>query len=152
MAAGYGIAGTATAFSGAVAHTLCNIINSATGLVRMTAMIASADGVTASAVPGVLSLFKSTQGAAGTAGGSTITQMRGPTRTVQGTAGYAYTAEPTALTLFSTMLLPQYNGLVVLQFPQGREPEQLTASNGLGVRYTSTATVNAYASAEFEEG
>lgn len=152
MAAGYSMASAATAFSGVTNHTICNVINSATGLVRMTDMMCSTDGTTSSAVPGLVGIFKSTQAGAGTAGGATFNQIRGATRTAQATVGWAYTAEPTTLTIIKQFALPQYNGLVILQFPQGREPEQITASNGLGFRYTSTANVNVYGSLEFEEG
>lgn len=152
MAAGYSMASAATAFSGVTNHAICNVINSSTGLVRVTAIACSTDGVTSSAVPGLVGVFKSTQATAGTAGAATFNQVRGPTRTAQSTAGTAYTTDPTALTITWQFGLPQYNGLVLLQFPLGREPEQTTASNALGFRYTSTATVNVYGSLEFEEG
>ena len=88
----------------------------------------------ASAVPGVLDACRSTQATAGTAGATTITQIRGPTRTVQGTAGFNYSAEPTVLTVVKSWYVPQYNGMLILQFPLGREPEQTASANAQAIR------------------
>lgn len=152
MSAGYGINSGVVALSGTTAKTLAQVINASNGLVRITEATVSTDGVTASAVPALLEMVKSTQATAGTAGGSTITQIRGPTRTVQATAGYAYSAEPTVLTAVKSYYVPQYNGLLVLQFPLGREPEQVTSANAMGFKLTPTATVNVRCNLEFEEG
>lgn len=152
-AAGYLVSTNgATALVAATAKTLCNVINSATGLVRIVEIHVSFDGVTSSAVPVLVELCRSTQATAGTPNGTTIVQTRGPTRTPQATAGQSYTAEPTVITEHRRWLVPAFMGHLTLQFPLGREPEQIAASNGILLRATAPAAVNARAYIEFEEG
>lgn len=154
MPAGYTVATVGdVALSAATAKTIINVINAANGLVRIVELSVSFDGVTASAEPVTVELCSSTQATAGTPGTSpTPTQLRGPTRTFQGTAALAYTAEPTVLTVLKRWLVPAFNGLLVLQFPLGREPEQVTTADGLCLRCTAPATVNCQGFLEVEEG
>lgn len=153
MAAGYVIqtAGD-VALTAATAKTIMNVINAANGLIRLTEIGVSFDGVSATAEPVTVELCSSTQATAGTAGSSpTPTQLRGPTRTVQATAGINYSAEPTVLTALKRWLVHPQTGIVV-QFPLGREPEQVTTADGLCIRCTAPAGVNAQGYMEFEEG
>lgn len=153
MAAGYTVESNGNiALSAATAKTILNVIAASNSLVRITEMSVSFDGATATATPVTVELCKSTQGAAGTSTSHTIAQVRGPTRTVQATAARNYTAEPTTLTVLKRWLVPAFNGLLVIQFPLGREPEQVTSANGLCLRCTAPATVNAQGYLEFEEG
>jgi len=141
------------ALTAATAKTILNLINATNGLVRIVEMSVSFDGATATAVPAAVELCSSTQGAAGTPGTApTVSQLRGPTRTVQATAQQGYTAEPTTLTVLKRYLVPVFNGLLVVQYPLSREPEQTTSARGLCVRVTAPAAVNVSGYLEFEEG
>ena len=152
MAAGY-VAETNgdVALTAATAKTILNVINAANGLIRITEMAVSFDGVSSTAEPVTVELCSSTQATAGTSTSHTIVQTRGPTRTVQATAARNYTAEPTTLTVIKRWLVHPQTGLFV-QFPLGREPEQVTTADGLCIRCTAPATVNVQAYMEFEEG
>lgn len=155
MPAGYTIDTQGSiAMVAATAKTILNVINSATGLFRIVELSVSFDGATATAVPAVVELCKSTQAGAGS--GNTATtpnQLRGATRTIQLTAARNYaTTEPTVLTVVKRWLVPVFNGLLVVQFPLGREPEMITASNAYALRVTAPAVVNCHAYIEVEEG
>lgn len=152
MSAGY-VAETNgdVALTAATAKTILNVINAANGLIRITEMAVSFDGVSSTAEPVTVELCSSTQATAGTSTAHTIVQTRGPTRTVQATAARNYTAEPTTLTVIKRWLVHPQTGLFV-QFPLGREPEQVTTADGLCIRCTAPATVNVQAYMEFEEG
>ena len=152
MAAGYVAETTGDiALTAATAKTILNVINAANGLIRITEMAVSFDGVSSTAEPVTVELCSSTQATAGTSTSHTIVQTRGPTRTVQATAARNYTAEPTALTVIKRWLVHPQTGLFV-QFPLGREPEQVTTADGLCIRCTAPANVNVQAYLEFEEG
>lgn len=154
MAAGYliGTEGGAIALSAATAKTILNVINASNSLVRITEIGVFFDGVTSSAVPVLVELCRSTQATAGTSSSATIKQTRGAARTVQATGAYNYTAEPTVLTFHRQWLVPAFMGSLIVQFPLGREPEQVASANGLAVRVTAPATVNVRGYVEFEEG
>lgn len=154
MPAGYAFTTVGSlALTAATAKTILNVINAATGLVRLVEFSVSFDGVTATAVPAVVELCQSTQAGAGTPGTApTVVQMRGPTRTQQFTVAQGYTAEPTALTAFARYFVPVFNGLLVVQFPLGREPEMITASRGICLRVTAPAVVNVSGMVVVEEG
>jgi hypothetical protein len=144
----------AIALVAATPKTVLNIINGTNALVRMTGFSVSFDGVTSSAVPVLVEIGASTQATAGTPTGGTFTptQVRGPTRTCQATGGRNYSVEPTVITAWFPFLVPAFNGLLVMQFPLGREPEQIVTADGLLLRCTAPAAVNCRAWMEFEEG
>ena len=107
----------------------------------------SFDGVTASAVPALVELVSSTQATAGTpTGAPTVTQVRG--RVTGGeapTASGRYSAEPTVLVRHRAWYVPQYNGLLIVQFPLGREPQTDDSGGAIkayGIRITVSANVN----------
>lgn len=154
MPAGYTIDTQGSiAMAAATAKTILNVINSSTGLFRIVELSVSFDGATATAVPATVELCKSTQAGNGTGSTATTpTQVRGATRTIQLTATRNYTTEPTTLTVAKRWLVPVFNGLLVVQFPLGREPEQITASNAYALRVTAPAVVNCAAYLECEEG
>lgn len=139
------------ALAAATAKTILNVITAANGLLRAVEIGVSFDGVSATAEPVTVELCKSTQATAGTSTAHTIVQSGGPTRTVQATAARNYTAEPTALTVVKRWLVHPQTGLLV-QFPLGREPEQVTSANALCLRCIAPAAVNAQGYIEFEEG
>ncbi|MFD0883564.1 hypothetical protein ACFQ08_03185 [Streptosporangium algeriense] len=139
------------ALSAAIAKTIINVINSANGVVKLVELSVSFDGTTANAEPVTVELCKSTQATAGTSTSHTMAQNSGPTRTVQATAARNYTAEPTVLTVLKRWLVHPQAGLLI-QFPLGREPMQVTGSQGLAVRCTAPAPVNVQGYMEIEEG
>lgn len=121
----------------------------------LTEFAISFDGVTTTAVPCLVELVTSTQAGAGTSGVTpTITQVRG--RTTSGSAptgGGNYTAEPTTLVSVSRWYIPQLMGSMTYQFPLGREIECDSSGGtikGLGIRITTTATVNVVGHMEVE--
>ncbi len=153
MAAGYTFTTEgAEALAAATAETILNLINAANSLVRLIEFGISFDGVTATAVPVLVELMNSTQATAGTSSSATIRQLRGPTRTVQASAAHSYTVEPTVLTGLREWLVRPDGGLLIIQFPLGREPEQVTTADGFPIRATAPAIVNVRGYMEFEEG
>jgi hypothetical protein len=113
------------------------------------------DGVTASAVPALVEVVRSTNATNSTPGtnntneNSNILQYKGRSITAGFTAFSASTSEPTVLTVMDSWLLTPAGGLVVYDFPLGDEIE-CDVSAGLGVRITAPATVNARVSLSFE--
>jgi hypothetical protein len=113
------------------------------------------DGVTASAVPAFWEIVRSTNASNSTPGtGNTtesanIVQIRGRAITTGFTAFSASTSEPTVLTRLDGNLLTPAGGLLVYDFPLGRELE-CDVSAGLGVRINAPANVNVRVSAQFE--
>ncbi len=145
---------SATALTAATAKTLLNLISGSSVVPIPVEFSISFDGVTASAVPVLVEMGYSTQGAAGTPGASpTPTVIRGR-GAASSTAGNNYSAEPTTLTQFKPWLVTPNGGLLVIQFPLGREP-QADASGGtnkaLFLRANAPANVNSRAYLEFEE-
>jgi hypothetical protein len=140
------------ALSAATAKTILNFINASNGLIRVVELSVSFDGTSATAEPVTVELCSSTQAGAGTSTSHTIAQTGGPTRTVQGTAARNYTAEPTTLTALKRWLVRADGGCLIIQFPLGREPEQVTTADALALRCTAPATVNAQGYMEVEEG
>jgi hypothetical protein len=139
------------ALSAATAKTVLQAINSANGILYIVEIGASFDGISATAEPVTVELTSCTQATAGTNTAHTIVQVSGATRTVQATAARAYTAEPTVVTVLKRWLVHPQTGLIV-QFPLGREPQQNTGSDALGIRCTAPATVNFQGYIEFGEG
>jgi hypothetical protein len=145
----------AIALTATVAKTVLNIINGTNAIVRLVELHISFDGVTPTAVPIVVELCYCTQATAGTPTGGTFTptQIRGATRTPQALGSRNYTAEPTAITVWKPWGVAAFNGSLTMQFPLGREPEQIVTADGLLLRCTAPATVNVLrAYLEFEEG
>lgn len=152
MAAGYTVETNGDiALTAATAKTIMSGITAANSLLRLTEFGVSFDGVSATAEPVTVELCSSTQATAGTSTSHTIAQCRGPTRTVQATGARNYTAEPTVLTVLKRWLAHPQTGLVI-QFPLGREPEQVTGGRALCLRCTAPANVNVQGYMEFEEG
>jgi hypothetical protein len=152
MAAGYIIETTGdVALSAATAKTVLNFIAASNALFRVCEIAVSFDGTSATAEPVTIELCYSTQAGAGTNTSFTPVQIRGATRTVQGTAARSYSAEPTALTTWKRWLVHPQTG-IEMQFPLGREPEETVTADGICLRVTAPATVNCQAYMEIEEG
>lgn len=137
----------------ATAKTVMNAINGTNSIEKLIELSVSFDGVTAAAESVTVELCKSTQAGAGTATSHTMAQSGGPTRTAQGTAARAYTAEPTVLTVIKRWLIHPAGGGLLIQGPLGREiAEQIASAQGLCVRCTAPAGVNVQGYMEIEEG
>jgi hypothetical protein len=150
--AGYTIETTAdVALTAATAKTILSFLAAANALIRLVEFGVSFDGTSATAEPATIELCGSTEGAAGTSTAQTPVQMRGPTRTVQGSGKRNFTAEPTTLTCWKRWLVHPQTG-IEMQYPLGREPEQITTADAMCLRVTAPATLNAQGYMEVEEG
>lgn len=154
MSAGYGISTEgAEALAAGVAETLLKLLNPANAVSTLVAFGVSFDGVTATAVPVLVELMSSTEAAAGTSSAATVVQKRGPVRTAQCTGRHSFSVEPTVLTsLAEPYLVRADGGLFVIQYPLGREPQQIVTADAQILRVTAPAIVNARAWMEWEEG
>lgn len=152
MPAGYVVETTAdVALTAATAKTILSVINAANSLIRLTEFGVSFDGTSASAEPVTVELMSSTQAGAGTSTSQSPVQLYGPTRTVQASGARNFTAEPTTLTCIKRWLVHPQTG-IEMQFPLGREPEQVVTADALVLRCTAPAGVNAQGYMCFEEG
>lgn len=145
----------AVALSAATAKTIMNLIAGANHQAVITEFSVSFDGVTASAVPVLVELCQSTQAGAGTPGSSPTPALIRGLGACDATAGVAYSAEPTVLTVIKQWLVTPNGGLLVIQGPLGRETvTNLSGSStvkALAIRCTAPATVNVRGYLEFEE-
>ena len=139
------------------AKTVLNVIAGANQQVNCLEFGVSFDGVTSSAVPATVELCTSTQATAGTSAGSVpaIVQVAGRSLTSQVTSGHNYTAEPTALVVIEQFFVPQFNGVIVKQYPLGYEPDTDFSGGtirALAIRVNTSATVNCLAYMRFTSG
>ena len=134
------------------AKTALLLTASANRILTVVEFGVSFDGVTASAVPVLVETVSGTAATAGTSTAATAVQIRGRPIAVGATAGVNYTAEPTVLTRQKSWLVTPNGGVLVVQFPLGREPEcEATTLKTWGIRITAPATVNYRCYAEFEQ-
>jgi hypothetical protein len=140
----------AVALTAATARTALMMITPAQFGMCLTHFTIGFDGVTASAVPVFWEIVRSTNATNSTPGTNNTTetanivQVRGRSITTGFTAFSASTAgnEPTVLTRLDGDNLTPNGGLLVYDFPLGREFEA-DVSAGLGIRLTAPASVNA---------
>lgn len=152
MPAGYVVETTAdVSLSAATAKTILSVINASNALIRITEIGVSFDGTSATAEPVTVELMSSTQAGAGSSTSQSPVQIYGPTRTVQATGARNFASEPTALTAIKRWLIHPQTG-IELQFPLGREPEQVVTADAIVIRCTAPAVVNAQGYICFEEG
>lgn len=152
MPAGYTVETTAdVALSAATAKTVLSVVCASAAPIRIVEFGVSFDGVAADAEPVTVELCSSTQAGAGTSTSQSPVQMRGPTRTVQASGARNFTAEPTTLTCLKRWLVHPQTG-IEMQYPLGREPEQVVTADALCLRVTAPAAVNCQGYIEFEEG
>ena len=155
IAAAYVCQSTTVFAAPAAVHTFIMAISPAGHGLCSPEWAISFDGVTSSAIPVLVEFVNSTQGAAGTAGVSTvITQIRGRSTTGSApTMGGNYTGEPTTLVALKRWYIPAFMGTFTYQAPLGREAEADSSGGtirGLGTRITPPATVNAVGYIEVE--
>lgn len=139
------------ALTAATAKTCLSFIAASGGLFRVIEFAVSFDGTSSSAVPVLIELCYSTQAGAGTSTSHTPAQTGGATRTINGTAARNYTAEPTTLTTWKRWLVHPQTGFA-MQFPLGREPEEVVTADAICLRITAPANVNMQGYMEVEEG
>jgi hypothetical protein len=140
------------ALVGATAKSILSFISGANALHRVIELSVSFDGVTAGNEPVTVELCSSTMAVAGTSTAHTIVQSGGPARSVEGTARRNYTVEPTVLTVLKRWLVRPDGGLLILQFPLGREAEQIITADAHILRCTAPDAVNCQGYMEVEEG
>jgi hypothetical protein len=108
------------------------------------------DGVTASALPILVELCRSTQATAGTSGTAvTVVQTYGPTITAGFTGGSNFSAEPTALTVLESWLVDPNKSTVLYDYPLG-DTYDTAVSQAIVLRCTAPAAVNVRATFVFE--
>lgn len=144
----------AVALAAATAKTVLMLLPPASFAIELLEYTVSFDGVTAAAAPVLCEIVQSTQAGVGTPGGSppTPAQYKGRTIAHGITLGYAYTAEPTALTVIDQQLVDPYKGLFAFPIPDGDEFETDTSAGpikGIGIRCTAPAIVNVRAEMRF---
>lgn len=154
--AGYKVDTSAVvALSAATARTALMVITPAQFGGELKKFRIGFDGVTASAVPVLWEIVRSTNASNSTPGtnntteSANIVQVYGRAITAGFTAFSASTTEPTVLTVLERNLLTPAGGLLVYDFALGSEFE-CDVSAGLGIRLTAPATVNARVSMVFE--
>jgi hypothetical protein len=154
--AGYKVStSSAVALTGGTAKTCLMVISPAQFGVDLLGFSLSFDGVTASAVPALWEIVRSTNatnstpGTANTTETSNIVQVYGRSITTGFTAFSASTSEPTVLTAVMSDLLTPNGGLLVYDFPLGRTIEN-DVSTGIGIRVNAPASVNVRAELRFE--
>jgi hypothetical protein len=106
------------------------------------------DGVTASNVPGLVELCYCTwaTNSPGTASTSvTVTQRLGRALTAGFTAGETWTTEPTVLTVIRRRRFTPNGGVLVYDYPLGKEPD-CALGEGFAIRCNFAAAVNVVAS------
>jgi hypothetical protein len=151
----------AIALTGGAAKTVMYINAAASNQPSIVEFSIGFDGVTASNVPALVELVLGTKASNSTPGtGSTAftpLQIRGwPAQASAQTAANNCTSEPTVLTAVKQWLLTPNGGLLVVQFPLGRELTAVASGtavsgNQVGVRVTAPANVNVRGYIEYEE-
>ncbi|MFC7276230.1 hypothetical protein ACFQS1_19735 [Paractinoplanes rhizophilus] len=150
--AGYKVStSSAVALSAATARTALMMITPSSFGGELKKFRIGFDGISASAVPVLWEIVRSTNASNSTPGTgnttetSNIVQVYGRAITTGFTAFSASTSEPTVLTVLDSGLLTPAGGLLLYDFALGSEFE-CDVSAGLGIRLTAPASVNARAS------
>lgn len=133
----------------ATAKTILNAVAPAQFGVDLQGFWVGFDGVTASAVPVLVEVCRSTQAGVGTSTAKTVNQEYGPTITAGFTGAGAYTAEPTVLTALEEFLLTPNGGLVAYDWQFGKTLDT-AVSQAIAIRCTAPAAVNVRATERFE--
>lgn len=160
--AGYSVTtgAAAQALAAATAETAIYLLAAATKQPTLTELCLGFDGVSAAAVPALVELCFGTAATNSTPGTGSTTftplQMRGyPLAASSTTAANAVTAEPTVLVSHRQWLVTPNGGLLIVQFPLGREPTGIitaaTSGKMIATRATAPAIVNMRGYLEFEE-
>lgn len=149
--AGYSLANAAAvALVAATAKTVLSVIAPAQFGIDLKKLRFGTDGVTATAVPILVEICRSTQAGAGTSGTAvTVQQIYGPTITAGFTGGSNFSAEPTVLTVLESWLVDPNKSTVLYDWPLG-DTIDTAVSQALVVRCTAPAAVNVRVTMIFE--
>lgn len=149
--AGYSLVNAAAvALVAATAKTVLSVIAPAQFGVDLKKVRFGTDGVTASALPILVELCRSTQAGAGTSGTAvTVNQAYGPAITAGFTGGSNFSAEPTALTVLESWLVDPNKSTVLYDYPLG-DTFDTAVSQAMVVRCTAPAAVNVRVTMVFE--
>lgn len=139
---------SAVALTAATTKTIVQVVPGTNTPVRVVELGVSFNGVTTSNVPVVVDLLRQTT--AGTSSALTlVADQEQNTKTVVATALKTFTAEPTAGNILRTWYVTPANGLLIVQFPLGREVDAQT--NRIALRCTAPDAVSVTAYISFEE-
>ena len=128
------------ALAAATVETLVQFVAPSSARLRVVEFAISFDGTSATAVPVDVDLLRQTT--AGTAAAGTVVKWDESDPTPTPTSQISFTAEPTAGDVLASWDVPAYNGLLVMQYAEGREPI-VAASGRIGLRANAAAIVNA---------
>lgn len=149
--AGYSLANAAAvALVAATAKSVLSVIAPAQFGVDLKKIRLGTDGVTATAVPILVEICRSTQAGAGTSGTAvTVQQIYGPTITAGFTGGSNFSAEPSVLTVLESWLIDPNKSTVLYDWPLG-DTMDTAVSQAMVLRLTAPAAVNVRATMVFE--
>lgn len=142
----YSVPISAVSLSAATAKTIVELATGTGVVANIVEVAITFNGTSATAVPVLVELIKSTATCTGTA----ITALGLNTAVAATTtAKHTATVEGTSPTVLQAWYVPPTSGIVI-QYPLGREPAAL-ASMFVGVRCTAPATVSCAVNVNFEE-
>lgn len=142
------VTGGAVALSAATTRTVIGWKAHANSGLLLADYEVSFDGTSAGAAPVTVEICYVTwaTNAPGTNSTSvTATQRSGRVMAVGATAGKTWTSEPTVITVIRERLLTPNGGLVIYDYPLGKEPD-CALGEGFAIRCTAPAGVNVRAS------
>lgn len=138
------------ALAAATAETLVQLRGVATAKARIVAWSISFDGISAADQPVVVDLlFQTTDG---TATGATEVALNPDEPAALLSGFHSFSAEPTAGSIIESYEVHPQGGMILREYPPGREPMLTNATTSrIAVRATSPAVVNAVAWIQWEE-
>lgn len=140
----YGVtSAAAVALVAATPKTVLAAIAHANSGLQTVGFDISFNGVTATEVPVLVEICQLSGATAGTSTAATIVQESGLVLAAGFTAAYAYSVEPTVLTVMRKFWLTPNGGTVLYDFPLGNEPQCGFSPLGLALRCTAPAAANA---------
>jgi hypothetical protein len=138
------------ALAAATAETLVQLRGVTTTKCHIVAWGVSFDSVTAADAPVVVDLlFQTTDG---TGSAATEVALNPDEPAALATGFHSFSAEPTPGGILETYNVPPQGGMVIREYPPGREPIVTNAtSSRIGIRCTAPAVCNAVAWIQWEE-
>ena len=134
-----GTVSTPVALAAGVAKSVVGVLGASGDSINVDELGISFDGVTSAAVPALVELLEIS--ALGTMTAFTPQQTYGPVIASSASAGYNASGEPTIVAVKFAWYVPVFNGLLVVQYPLGKEPS-VAASRGFALRVNAPAVVN----------
>lgn len=153
---GFTVTSTAVALTAATAKTVLGVLTGSNNPVDLVEFGASGDATSGNLLIELVFGTNATNAPGTSSTSFTPLAVRGPTQTLNATAGVTWTAEPTVLTVVKRWRFPWPGGPFVLQAPLGRELNSVVAASTsgkfVGFRMTSSVAVtNSDYYAELEE-